>query len=185
MLKQAAQGSGVPLAKDREQTRASGVLKVSSPSIAEGAAIPLKHSEYAEGVSPALSWSAVKGAKSYAIILEDPDAKPVRPFVHWVAWNIPAKVTSLPEGLQEQPRLTEPDGMLQGRTSRGSSGYLGPHPPVGDAPHHYYVQVLALDSVLALPFGSDRDDLLAAVKGHVLAKGVLSGQFQQKTEPLK
>jgi Raf kinase inhibitor-like YbhB/YbcL family protein len=185
MLKQAAQGIGVPLAKDREETRTTAALKVSSPTIAEGGAIPLKHSEYAEGVSPALGWSAVKGAKSYAIIMEDPDAKPIRPFVHWVAWNIPAKVTSLPEGLQEQPRLTEPEGMLQGKTSRGSAGYLGPHPPVGDAPHHYYVQVLALDTLLSLPFGSDRDELLAAVKGHVLAKGQLKGQFQQQTEPPK
>lgn len=185
MLQQSSKGVGVPLAKDREETRVAATMRLSSPTIAEGTTIPAKHSEYADGVSPALTWSAVKGAKSYAIIVEDPDAKPTTPFVHWVAWNIPATLTQLPEGLQEQLRLTEPDGMLQGMTSRGSAGYLGPRPPVGDPPHHYYFQILALDTVLGLPFGADRDELLAAAKGHVIAKGVLTATFQQKAEPGK
>ena len=83
-------------------------------------------------MSPPLRWSAVPGAKSYLLVMEDPDAKPITPFVHWVAWNIPAGTTSLPEGLQEQHRLKEPDGMMQGATSRGSIGWMGPKPPPGD-----------------------------------------------------
>jgi Raf kinase inhibitor-like YbhB/YbcL family protein len=102
-----------------------------------------------------------------------------------VAWNIPASTTRLPEGLQEQPRLTEPEGMLQGKTSRGSAGYSGPRPPVGDPPHHYHVQVLALDTLLDLPPGADRDQVLAAARGHVLAVGDLVGQFQQAVKPPK
>ncbi|MGK5023388.1 YbhB/YbcL family Raf kinase inhibitor-like protein [Janthinobacterium sp. RB2R34] len=143
-----------------------------------------KYSEYADGVSPPLSWSTVAGAKSYAIIMEDPDA-PQKPFVHWLAWNIPSTVTSLPEGLQEQPRLTEPEGVLQGRTTRGSIGYYGPRPPVGDPAHHYHFQVFALDAVLSLPFGADRDQLLQAMQGHVLAKGELVGRYRQVQSPLK
>ena len=185
MLAQAAKGNNVPLAKDRAETTAKAAMKVRSPSFADGATMDAKFSEYADGVSPAIAWDAVPGAKSYAIIMEDPDATSVKPFVHWLAWNIPANVTSLPEGLQEQPRLTEPEGLLQGRNTRGSTGYFGPRPPVGDPAHRYYFQVLALDTVLPVPFGADRDQLLGAMKGHVLAKGVLLGKFGQKTRPLK
>jgi len=185
MQAQAMKGSGVPLAKDREETRAAGSITVSSVTIPSLAAIPLKHSEYADGVSPQLSWTPVAGAKSYAIIMEDPDAKPVTPFVHWLAWNIPASVTQLSEGLQEQLRLTVPEGVLQGLTTRGSPGYYGPKPPVGDAPHRYHFQVFALDGELQNPPGADREELIAAMRGRVLAKGELVGTFQQQTKPLK
>ena len=182
MRQQATQGTNVPLALAR--TKGGGKLAVNSPAFADNAMLAAKYSEYADGVSPPLSWSKVEGAKSYAIIMEDPDA-PQKPFVHWLAWNVPATVTSLPEGLQEQPRLTAPEGVLQGRTTRGSTGYYGPRPPVGDPAHHYHFQVFALDTVLALPFGADRDQLLSAMQGHVLAKGELVGRYRQQQEPLK
>ena len=185
MEAQAAKGVGVPLAKDRPETDANGALKVSSTDFAANGAIPVKQSEYADGVSPALRWDAVPGAISYAIIMEDPDSKPIKPFVHWVAWNIPATVTSLPEGLQEQLRLVEPEGVLQGRNSSGTHGYFGPKPPVGDPAHRYHFQVMALDAMLDIPPTSDRDAFLAAASGHVIAKGELVGLFQQKIEPPK
>ena len=187
MKQQTSQGIGVPLAIERPMTKAKAneTIKLSSATIRPNAAIPQKHSEYADGVSPPLAWSQVEGAKSYAIIAEDPDANPIKPFVHWVAWNIPADVSKLPEGLQEQPRLTDPEGLLQGRTSRGSVGYFGPRPPVGDKPHRYHFQILALDTMLDIPPGSDRDQLLAAVEGRVIAKGELVGTYAQTVEPPK
>ncbi len=185
MTAQASKGVGVPLAAVRDETAAKGKLTVGSSSFGANAAMPAKLSEYADGVSPALTWTAVPGAQSYAIIMEDPDAKPVTPFVHWLAWNIPATVTGLPEGMQEQPRLTEPEGVLQGRTSRGSVGYYGPRPPVGEAAHRYHFQLFALDTMLTVPFGADRDQLLAAMKGHVLAKGTLVGKYAQTVKPPK
>jgi Raf kinase inhibitor-like YbhB/YbcL family protein len=185
MLAQAERGNGVPLAGGRDETQAHGRLQVSSPSIVPEGPIPARHSEYADGVSPALAWSAVPGARSYALVMEDPDARPTAPFVHWLAWNIPAQVTRLPEGLQEQARLTEPEGVLQGRTSRGSVGYYGPRPPAGEPPHRYHVLVLALDTLLDVPPGADRDQLLAAVRGHVLAKGELVGRYAQALRPMK
>lgn len=185
MQAQADRGVGVPLAKDRPETDSKGAIKVSSADFATNGAIPLKHSEYADGVSPALRWESVPGVASYAIVMEDPDSHPIKPFVHWVAWNIPASVTSLPEGLQEQLRLVEPEGVLQGRNSSGTHGYFGPKPPVGDPAHHYHFQILALDSMLDIPPTSDRDAFLAAASGHVLAKGELVGTYQQKIEPPK
>ncbi|UYB50659.1 YbhB/YbcL family Raf kinase inhibitor-like protein [Xanthomonas sp. AM6] len=183
--KQVNQGNGVPLALARSETNGKGTLAVTAPAFASGAAMDKRFSDYADGVSPALSWKAVANAKSYVVIVEDPDAKPITPFVHWVAWNIPAKVTQLPEGLQEQMRLTEPDGMLQGATSRGSVGYYGPHPPVGDPPHHYHFQILALDTMLDVKPGATRDEVLAAASGHVLATGETVGTYAQAVAPLK
>jgi Raf kinase inhibitor-like YbhB/YbcL family protein len=182
MDRQFNEGNNVPLALQRAGGAQTG-LTVMSATIR--GPIPKEHSEYADGVSPQLSWSAAPGAKSYALIMEDPDATYIKPFVHWVAWNIPAGVTTLPEGLQEQARLTEPEGVLQGRTSRGSVGYYGPRPPVGDPPHHYHFQVFALDRMLDVPFGASRDEVLRAMSGHVLAAGELVGTYQQTMEPPK
>jgi hypothetical protein len=102
MEAQANKGVGVPLAKDRPETETDKAIEVASQSFANDEAMPQKHSEYADGVSPALRWDAVPGALSYAIIMEDPDSAPIKPFVHWLAWNIPGTVNGLPEGLQEQ-----------------------------------------------------------------------------------
>ncbi|SHG61651.1 YbhB/YbcL family Raf kinase inhibitor-like protein [Massilia sp. CF038] len=185
MQAQAAAGNGGPLAKDRPDNAARQAIAVTSSAFPADGQIPKRTSEYADGVSPPLQWNKVEGAKSYVVIAEDPDAKPITPFVHWLAWNIPRDVTALPEGLQEQPRLTEPPGVLQGRNSRGSIAYYGPRPPVGDAPHRYYFQVFALDRLLDVPFGADKAQLLAAMRGHVLAQGHLVGQYQQREQSAK
>jgi len=185
MQQQANQGNNVPLALKRLETDAKGTLAVTSSSFGKDGTMHERYTEYADGISPALSWKAVAGAQSYAIIMEDPDAKPVTPFVHWVAWNIPANVTSLPEGVQEQPRLTDPEGVLQGLNTRGSSGYYGPKPPPVEAAHRYHFQVLALDTMLDVPFGADRDQVLKAAQGHVLAKGEIVGKYGQKQKPQK
>lgn len=185
MEEQANRGVGVPLALEREETSAEGSIEVSSASFEAEGTIPQRHSEYADGLSPQLSWTPVDGALSYAIIMEDPDAKPVTPFVHWVAWNIPGTLSALPDGLQEQARLLEPEGLMQGLNSAGRNGYMGPKPPVGDPAHHYHFQVLALDTLLDLPATADRDALLAAIEGHVLAKGEHVGSYAQETDPIK
>ncbi|USX14312.1 YbhB/YbcL family Raf kinase inhibitor-like protein [Oxalobacteraceae bacterium OTU3CAMAD1] len=184
MQQQAQKGNNVPLALTRAPSKGDAKLSVRSPAFAGGAPMAAKYSEYADGVSPPLTWAAVEGAKSYVVIAEDPDA-PQKPFVHWLAWNIPASVTTLPEGLQEQPRLTAPEGVLQGRNTRGSLGYYGPRPPVGDPAHHYHFQIFALDTTLTLPFGADRDQLLQAIQGHVLAKGEVVGRYAQSQQPPK
>lgn len=181
--KQVATGNGVPLALDR--VAQAPAVAVRSPAFQAGQALSSRFSAYHEGLSPPLMWDAVQKAVTYVVIVEDPDSTPIKPFVHWVAWNIPASVTSLPEGVQVQPRLTNPAGLLQGATSRGSVGYYGPRPPVGDPPHHYHFQVLALDKRLDVRPGATRDEVLKAAAGHVLAKGVIVGTYQQSDAPLK
>ena len=180
MLAQAARGNGVPLAIARPETAtATATLTVGSPAFAEGGAIPALYSSYEQDVNFAVEWTpGPVGTMSYALIMEDPDAAMPKPFVHWVAWNIPATVTGLREGLQKQEILTDPPGMRQGVTSRGTVGYLGPRPPAGDPRHVYHVQVFALDALLDLPLsGADRDQVLATAAGHVVARGELTGTF--------
>ena len=60
-----------------------------------------------------------------------------------------------------------------------------PKPPVGEPPHHYHFQVYALDTMLDVPFGSDRDTLLKAMQGHVIGKGEVVGRYGQKQKPQK
>jgi Raf kinase inhibitor-like YbhB/YbcL family protein len=182
----AQQGDGgTGLAITRPETQARGTLTVTSTSFASGALIDRRYSAYGDNLSPALSWSAVPGARSYALIAQDPDARRPIPVLHWLAWNIPAKVASLPEGLPTLPRLSNPSGVLQGSNTHGSIGYSGPHPPIGDAPHHYHFQLYALDNSPELPPGASLDQLLAAMKGHVLAKGALVGRYAQPRQPQK
>lgn len=188
MQAQTSKGIGVPLANDRPETAAqtSGKkIALRSTALRAQALLPERYSEYADAVSPPLAWDAVKGAQSYVLIMEDPDSAPITPFVHWVAWNIPPSTTSLPEGLQEQERLTMPDGMLQGRNSKNTPGYYGPQPPVGDPAHRYVFQLLALDKALDIKPGATRDEVLAAAQGHVIAKGSLTGRYRQAVKPPK
>ena len=118
--------------------------------------------------------------------MEDPDGATLEmPVPHWVAWNIPADTLALREGLVKAYRLLDPKMLEQGRNYLRRSGYDGPKPPPGDPPHHYHTQVFALDTKLDLPLGSTRDDVRAAMKGHVLAAGELVGVFAKPPEPKK
>jgi Raf kinase inhibitor-like YbhB/YbcL family protein len=97
-------------------------------------------------ISPEVSWSgAPKGAKSFAVRVYDPDAPTGSGFWHWVAFNIPAGTTSLPKNAGDPTANLVPAGTIQAHNDTGSQGYFGPCPPKGDKPHHYHVQVFAVD----------------------------------------
>jgi Raf kinase inhibitor-like YbhB/YbcL family protein len=167
-----AGSGGHVLAVERPETRASAALNVTSPAFPPGGTIPLRYSAYGDNRSPPLAWSGLPAAaRSLVLMMEDPDATSARPFVHWLAWNLPSSLSGLPEA-------AVPPGVRQGRNSRGTIGYFGPRPH-GSTPHHYHFQLFALDRALALPAGADREHLLAAMNGHVLAKGDLVGLFRQ------
>ena len=162
------------LAAARAETRTQASFAVTSPVFPAGGAIPLRHSAYGEGVSPALHWSRLPaGTQSLALMMEDPDATSARPFVHWLAWNIDPVAGGLAEGVAPNAA-----GLVQGRNNRGNNGYFGPRPH-GSRPHHYHFQLFALDTRLNLAAGADREALLAAMNGHVLGKGELVGLFAQ------
>jgi Raf kinase inhibitor-like YbhB/YbcL family protein len=148
-------------------------LQVTSPSFAHEGAIPLEFTCDGADVSPALSWTAgPEGTQSYALIMDDPDA-PRGTWVHWVAWNIPRP--SLVDAIPAQEALD--DGTMQGMNSWPKCGYGGPCPPSGT--HRYYFKVYALDATLDLPPSTNKEALLKAMEGHVLAEGELMGTYQR------
>jgi Raf kinase inhibitor-like YbhB/YbcL family protein len=97
----------------------------------------------------------------------------------------PGNVTSLREGLEPLDRLEDPMGLRQGGNSMGTVGFKGPRPPAGDDAHHYHVELFALDRLLILQVGANRDDVLNAMQGHVLASGEIIGLFAGPTLPVK
>jgi Raf kinase inhibitor-like YbhB/YbcL family protein len=143
--------------------------------------LPPRFSAYNEGVSPEIRWSgAPSTTKSLVLLMEDPDAKRLKPVIHWVAYDIPADASGLPMGLPTDPELDAPvKGMLQGKNSHDATGYFGPRPPDGDPPHHYHFQVFALDAKLGLEPGADREQVLKAMKGHVVARGEVVATFSK------
>lgn len=155
-------------------------LDLMSTAFQNGAFIPIKYAVEGENISPPLEWSkGPEGTKSYAIFMEDPDAGQNPPFVHWSIYDIASDVLSLPEGVPPLPELAKPKGALQGKNDRGSIGYIGPNPPVLDPAHRYYFQVFALDTKLNLPVGATREELIAAMQGHVLSSGYISGWYDR------
>ena len=144
-------------------------MKITSSAFQEGGNIPSKFTCDGADSSPPLQISEVpSGAKSVALIVDDPDA-PSGLFTHWTVWNISPQTTTIAEG-------SGPKG-VQGTNDFGKSGYGGPCPPSGT--HRYYFKIFALDRELDLPGGAKRSELDAAMKGHVVAQGVLMGRYSR------
>ncbi|MGM8228340.1 YbhB/YbcL family Raf kinase inhibitor-like protein [Cellvibrio sp. ARAG 10.3] len=157
---------------------AGASIPVESKAFMDGNPLPEKFSAVGENISPPLRWQAgPEGTQSYVVIMEDPDAPVNPPFIHWLLYNIPGDVTHLEEGVPPLPQLALPEGALQGKNERGSLGYFGPRPPTGDPAHRYYFQIFALDKQLDVEFGLTRDQLIAAMEGHVLGTGFIMGTF--------
>jgi len=172
----AGDGQKHALAFDRDETAAAGTIELTSPAFGDGQPIPLRYSAYGDGISPPLDWSALpEGTASLALFVEDTDASSHRPYLHWVAWNIPASAEGLPEDVRPDGPLAS---MVQGRNHRRTPGYFGPHPS-GSKPHHYWFQIFALDTTLDLAPEAGRSEIIAALAGHVLAKGRVLGLFSK------
>ncbi|MGH9941661.1 MAG: YbhB/YbcL family Raf kinase inhibitor-like protein [Pyrinomonadaceae bacterium] len=168
-----------------EVQRAPASISVRSDAFGPNQPIPDRHSAYHEDRSPALSWTNVPAsAKSLVLLVEDPDAGSPMPFAHWLVVNIPANAQSLAAALPKSETLAQAGGaMQQGATHTGKLGYYGPRPPAGDPPHRYHFQVFALDRMLQLPTGFNRQALLDAMRGHVVARGELVGTYQRVPKP--
>ena len=155
-----------------EQDKRGGHMRVTSSAFEAGMPIPKKYTCSGEDISPDLHWSNVpNGTKSIALICEDPDA-PSGTFVHWVLYDLPGTATDLPAAQPKGENLST--GAKQGRNDFRKVGYAGPCPPAGK-PHRYFFKVYALDDATRLHAGAKKAELLAAIKGHVLAEGELVG----------
>jgi Raf kinase inhibitor-like YbhB/YbcL family protein len=130
-----------------------------------------------DNVSPALQWTGAPAAtKSYAIELFDLGGNPPAGFVHWIAYDIPASKTSLKEG-EASEASSEFKG---GKNGAGSTLYFGPCPPPGAKPHPYTFMVMATDIAPGtLQAGMTRDELAAALKGHIVDRTMLVLRYGQ------
>jgi Raf kinase inhibitor-like YbhB/YbcL family protein len=169
--------TGVRLAMAAEETSANrGKMELKSPAFSQGQAIPSNYTCDGKDVSPPLTWTETPpGTKSFALIVDDPDA-PMGTWVHWVVYNLPPALRQLPEAFPTDARLS--DGTVQGKTDFGGTGYGGPCPPSGT--HRYFFKLFALDAVLRLPPASTAQQLQESLQGHILGEAQLMGTYGKK-----
>ncbi|WP_207384170.1 YbhB/YbcL family Raf kinase inhibitor-like protein [Legionella nagasakiensis] len=144
-------------------------LSFSSSVFAPNARIPSQYTCDGADVSPPLTWgNQPKGTKSFALIMDDPDA-PGGTWDHWVLFNIPAGKLELPANAEV------PDGATAGINSWGNTKYQGPCPPSGT--HRYYFKLYALDTILTLNSDANKQDVINAMRGHILTEDILMGLY--------
>jgi len=147
-------------------------INLTSTAFAANKPIPKKYTGEGADLSPPLSWSGVpQGTQELALICDDPDAPTPKPWVHWVAFKIPPTQTSLPEHAREN--------LVHGQNDFKKTGYGGPMPPPGHGVHHYHFRLYALDAPIQAGPGLTKDQLLDAMKGHILAEGELVGTYER------
>lgn len=151
-------------------------LDLTSPDFPSGGTIPKQFTCDGGDLSPALQWKAApSGTQSFALIADDPDA-PVGTWVHWVLFDLPATLRSLPQNFPKDPQAS--DSSRQGTNDFDKIGYNGPCPPPGK-PHRYFFKLYALDTKLNLKAGATKKDVERAMQGHILARGEYMGRYSR------
>lgn len=145
-------------------------LQIESSAFAHNGAIPREHTCEGKDSAPPLRWSgAPAGTKSFALIVDDPDAPdpkaPKMTYVHWVLYDLPASATG-------------PARARDGTNDWKREGYGGPCPPIGR--HRYFFKLFALDTMLGDLKSPTKPKLLDAMKGHVLEQAELIGTYQKE-----
>ncbi len=146
-------------------------LKLTSPAFKHNGLIPSKYTCDGSDINPSLTIAgAPPGAKSLALIVDDPDA-PAGTWVHWVIWNISPKTAEIGED-------AVPSGATQGTNDFRRRGYGGPCPPSGT--HRYFFKLYALDTVLDLGGSTTKAALERAMKGHIMEQTEMVGLYKRK-----
>ncbi len=182
MLLCACRAGEKKLAKMRPQNTAMTV-RVTSSAFNDGELIPQKYAT-ADNISPPIAWENLPpGARSIAVMVEDPDVTGVIPYVHWIIYNIPPTETGLREGIPPREVLASPPGARQGKNATMSTGYTRPAPPPGRL-HHYHFQVFALARPLEPPASGAmaRAEFLRQITGQVLGTGEIIATYQRPDE---
>lgn len=167
--------------KNGEESTVKKIV-LTSPEFLNNAKIPVKFvcTKYGgQDIFPTLKWNKISDAKSYVLIVDDPDAPSPKnprpnPWVHWVVYDLPSHVNELPENAQISAL-----GGKEGINDFPTTKYGGPCPPKGSGPHRYFFKIYALDiETLNLPVGASKDKVMKAMEGHILADGQLIGTFE-------
>ena len=149
-------------------------MRLTTSSFEPGGTIPAQFTCEGKDVSPEFEWQhAPRETKSFVLILHDPDAPMADGFTHWVLYNIPPNISRLDANRPREPKI--PGLGIQGKNDAGKIGYIGPCPPSGT--HRYFVRLYALRSELALDPGASRQEVEAAMQGHVIEEAELMGTY--------
>ena len=149
----------------------NGSLSVRSPAFDAGGTIPREFGKNQSNVNPPLEIDGVPDdAGSLALVVDDPDAVAVAGeiFVHWLVWNVPPDLTTIPEDWNVS-------AAVEGENDFGDVGYGGPAPP--DEPHTYRFKCFAVDGTLDLAAGGTVEDLGPALSGRILARAQVTGTY--------
>jgi hypothetical protein len=151
-------------------------FQLRSSSFHENGTIPKRNTCDGADVSVPLSWTdPPEGVKSFALIVDDPDA-PRGTWVHWVLYDLPAETEHLVEDMPRSEILN--DGAKQGVNDFGRVGYGGPCPPPGSA-HRYFFTLYALDRMTGLKPRATKQAVLHAIKGHTLGQAQWVGVYKR------
>ena len=163
-----------------ELSRGTATIALSSPAFADHARLPPRFTADGEGVSPPLVWGDVpEGTAMLALLVEDADAPAPQPLVHAILWGLPADTRRLSEGAIRPDGPGSPDGGDVGRNSYLDEGWLPPDPPTGHGEHRYAFQLFALAGAADPGTSPSRGDIVDAMRGHVLAAGLLTGTYSR------
>jgi Raf kinase inhibitor-like YbhB/YbcL family protein len=153
------------------------MLTINSPAFAADQTMPQQFSRDGGNMSPPIEWrGAPAGTRSYALVVEDPDA-PSGTFLHWGAYDIPADMQRLSEGAGSSG-----DGaaLQMAVNDFGNARYDGPQPPPGHGTHHYHFRLFALDvPKLDMPSNCAVEDVLEAAEDHALEEAEYIGTFER------
>ena len=154
-------------------------LELTSSAFQDGSAIPVIYTADGDKLSPPLKWSGVpQDAKGVVLVIEDPDAPSPAPLVHTLAWALQGEDGEIAEGALKSPG-SGGEAISLGRNSFLGAEYLPLDPPPGHGPHRYCFQVFALDVAPDLRGAPIRTQVAHAMKGHVIAKGLLIGTYER------
>jgi Raf kinase inhibitor-like YbhB/YbcL family protein len=152
-------------------------MHLSSTAFSDGSAIPSRYTCDGEDLSPPLKWSDPPAdTRSFALLCDDPDA-PAGTWHHWAAYDIPASLSSLAQGVAQH---AESQGFKQAINDFQRAGYGGPCPPRSHGLHHYHFRLLALSADrLATGKNPSCRDVAREARKHVLAEATLVGVYER------
>lgn len=131
---------------------------------------PHDHTASGRNLSPRITLGDISpAAVSVAVMVTNPFIRTCCSFTPWLIWNLPPR-TAIPPGIPQKGVTTEPVPSVQGTNGYGTTGYTGPNPPAGET-HRYQFRVYVLDTMVQVPPGAGRQELVDAMKGHVLQYG--------------
>ncbi|MDO8522457.1 MAG: YbhB/YbcL family Raf kinase inhibitor-like protein [bacterium] len=153
-------------------------LSITSSAFEQNGRIPSKYTcDGDRSINPPLVFSGVpEGAKSLALIMDDPDVPKALHadgvYDHWILFNIPISTTGIPEGASAG---------VAGANGSGKSAYTGPCPPPQYEPseHRYIFALYAIDTILSLKEGAIKQEVLKAMEGHIIQQAQLVGKYKR------